>query len=151
MSKIYPSTKAPIGMPVDDAIYHDGEILKKSATTGRLCKSAATGDEIVAVVDQDTLTAKGDAKTVAAGFKLGCWRLGSGEIVWVKSIQGQIYTPGAKIYASATPAQVTATPASSRSIGTFPEWMTTLTTAVAGELIPCILDLPVGAATVEGG
>ncbi len=151
MSKIYPSTKAPIGMPVDSAIYYDGEALKKSATAGRLCKSAATGDEIVAVVDQDTLTAKGDAKTVPAGHKLGCWRLGSGEIVWVKSISGQTYTPGGKIYASATPGQVTATPNTSRPIGTYPEWMTQQVTAAAGEKVPCILDVPVGTATVAGG
>ena len=150
MAKIYPSSKAPIGMAVDAAAYYEGELLKKSATAGRLGKSAATGDEIVAIVDQDSLTAKGDAKTVAAGYKLGCWRLGSGEIVWVKSITGQTYNPGAKIYASATAGQATATPATSRPIGTYPEWMAAQTTAEAGERVPCILDVPVGTANVAG-
>ncbi len=150
MAKIYPSSKAPIGMGVDAAAYVEGELLKKSATAGRLGKSAATGDEIVAVVDQDSLTAKGDAKTVAAGYKLGCWRLGSGEIVWVKSIAGQTYNPGAKIYASATAGQATATPATSRPIGSYPEWMTPQVTAVAGERVPCILDVPIAANTVAG-
>ena len=149
MSKIYPSSKAPIGAPVDAAAYYEGEILKKSDTAGRLAKVADKDDVVVAVVDQDSLTAKGDAKTVAAGYKLGCWRLGSGEIVWVKSVITQTYTPGAKIYADDTvDGQVTATANTSRPIGTYPEWMTQQITAIAGELVPCILDVPVGAAEV---
>ena len=153
MSKIYPSAQPPIGMPVEADIYHEGEVLKASTTPGRLAKSGTKGDVIIGIVDQDTLTAKGDAKTVAAGFKLGVWRLGSGgdRVIWVKSIAGQTYGPNAKIYASDTPGQVTATPDTSRPVGTYPEWMTAQTTAVAGELIPCVLDVPVGAATVAGG
>ena len=89
MAQIYRTAKDPIGMPVDSAIYYEGELLKKSSTAGRLCKSAAKGDEIVAVVDKDTLTAKSDAKTVGTGYKLGAWRLGSGELVWVSPSQAR--------------------------------------------------------------
>lgn len=150
MAKIYSSAKTPIGMGVDAAAYEEGQLLKKSSTAGRLCKSAAKGDEIVGIVDQDTLTAKGDAKTVAAGHKVGVWRLGNGELVWIQSISGQTYNPGGKIYASATAAQATATPDTSRPIGTYPEWMVAQTTTAAGEKVPCILDVPVGANNVAG-
>ncbi len=153
MSRIYPSSQPPIAMPVDSDVYREGEILKAGSSPARLARSAGKGDVIIGIVDQDTLTAKGDAKTVAAGFKLGVWRLGSGgdRVVWVKSIAGQTYGPNGKIYASDTPGQVTATPDTSRPVGTYPEWMAAQTTAVAGELIPCVLDVPVGAATVAGG
>jgi hypothetical protein len=108
---------------------------------------------VVAVVDQDTLTTKGDAKTVASGHKLGCWRLGCGEIVWVKSVNAQTYNPGSKIYADdSVDGQVTAaTPVQARPVGTYPEFMAAITTAEAGERVPCILDVPVGADLVGSG
>jgi hypothetical protein len=151
MTSIMRTTRQPTGMGVVADTYYAGEVLKASATPGRLAKSALAGDLIYAVVDADSVNVRGFSAAVPAGKKISCWRLGCQEVVEVRSIPSQTYNPGDGIYASATAGAVTPTPNTSRPIGHYPEWMAATVVGATGDMrVPCVLDVAPGTATVAG-
>jgi hypothetical protein len=134
----------------DAATYHEGELLKEGSASSRVAKTTAKGDTAIAVVVQTRKDPKTDtAEASSAGDKIRVFPLGTKAQVDVKSVISQAYTPGAAIYLDDTvDGQVTAAASTSRPIGHYPRNMAARTTASAGELIPCNLDVEPGAATV---
>ncbi len=136
---------------LDTDTYYEGELLKASSTAGRLAKSALKGDLIYAVMDADSVTVRGFSKAVTAGDKKSVRRLGSRQMVNVRSVPSKTYNPGDTIYASATPGAATPTPDTSRPIGHYPEWFAAWVIGATGDMrVPCILDVDPGAALVAG-
>lgn len=135
-------------MEADAGTYYEGELLKEGTTGNRVAKTTAKGDEAFAVVCQtriDPRTTTVEAQ--AAADKMRIFKLGTKATVDVKSIIGETYSPGCKIYLDASVSgQVTATDAkSARIIGHYPRTMATRTTTFAGQLVPCYLDVEPGA------
>lgn len=137
-------------MEVDAATYYEGELLKEGSAASRAAKIDAKGDTARWVVVQTRKDPKTDtAEASSAGDKIRLFPLGTKAQVDVKSVTGQAYTPGAAIYLdNDVDGQVTAAASTSRPIGHYPRNMAARTTASAGELIPCDLDVEPGAATV---
>ncbi len=137
----------------DAATYYEGETVKEGSAANRIAKTTAKGDEVVGIVCQTRKDPRTNtAEAHAAGDKIRIFKLNSGATVDVKSITGQTYNPGAKIYQSATSGQVTATDGNdNRYIGHYPRNMATLTTSSAGQLVPCVLDVEQGRALTASG
>lgn len=137
----------------DAATYSEGNIVKEGTAENRVCLTTAKGDEAVGVVVESKIDYKlAAAEAHTAGEKLKVFRLGSGAQVDVKSIIGETYGPGNPIYISATAGQATATDGkSARIIGHYPRNMATTVTSVAGQLVPCDLDVEQGRALTSAG
>jgi len=134
-------------MEVDADTYLEGEVLKEGSAANRAAKCTAKGDLALFVVVETIIDPKtGQAVPSAVGDKIRVFKLGTKATVHVKSVTGQTYTPGAPIYLSTTQGQVTATDLkSARAIGHYPRNMAAMTTTIAGQLVPCYLDVEPGA------
>lgn len=132
----------------DAATYYEGNIVKEGSANNRVALTAAKGDEAVGIVVESKIDYKLALQEAhVAGEKIKIYRLGSGAQVDVKSITGETYNPGAPIYISGTAGQATATDGSAdRIIGHYPRNMAATTTATAGQLVPCDLDVEQGRA-----
>jgi hypothetical protein len=137
-------------MEVDAATYYEGETLKEGTAASRLAKTTTKGDTVLGIVCQTRLDLRTNtAEAHAAGDKMRYYPLNTRARVDVKSVISQAYTPGCVIYQDdSVDGQVTAASSTSRPIGHYPRNMAARTTAVAGELVPCDLDIAVGATLV---
>ncbi|HOL44230.1 MAG TPA: hypothetical protein PK659_08275 [Methanothrix sp.] len=145
-------------MEADAGTYYEGELLKEGSSGNRVAKTTAASDLALFVVVSTRLDPKtGAVEPFAAGQKMRVFKLGSKAVVHVRSVAGATYTPGSTIYLASedagaeTPVPaglVTDTPEAatgSRPIGHYPRNFGAVTTTEMGELIPCYLDVEVGA------
>lgn len=149
--EVYGKQVFPSQMPVDSGAYVEGEVLKASSTAPRACKTTAKGDTAIAIVAEAVTTARdGSVRTVPAGYRIPVYLLGCHEVVYVKMVVSVALNPGSAIYLDdTTDGACNATGATSRPIGHYPyAGFPAITATVAGQLVPCLLDVEVGAATV---
>ncbi len=147
MSLIMDTLTQPIAVVADVATYYNGELLKASNTAGQVAKSAAKGDEILGVVDKDSVNVRGFSAAIQAGQKIAIWKLGSGKLVEVRSVPSKTYNPNDTVYASDTAGAATPDHATSRPIGHYPFWMKPATVGATGDMkVPCVLDVKQGEA-----
>lgn len=151
MGELFGKQVYPEQCPVDAGTYKEGEVLKASLTAGRCQHTAAKGDTALAVVAETITTAReGAARAVPAGYRIPVYPLACQETVEVLSVASASYNPGDPIYLSDVAGMVTNAHSTSRPIGHFPRYgFAAIASTVAGQKIPCKLDVAVGADLVS--
>lgn len=137
----------PINMTCTNAeTYYEGYVYK--ITTNALTIIDAKGNTAVAVCDQDSVDAEQTAKAAVTSEKKGFFPIGCGAVVYVASVLSRTYAVGCPVYLDdAVDGMVTESAATSRPIGHYMGDGET-TSATSGDLIPVVLDVQIGAATV---
>lgn len=147
------SLEQPDQAPCDAGTYRKGETLYESSTAGYLKKTAAKGDEVIAIVAESVVDDKGILRTIAAGERVAVWRLGCQKTVPVRSLTGVTWGDGDMAYQDATAGQISKTASTSRPIGHYPYYGYAAKTTVeqisgVGVLVPITLDVAIGTTNV---